>query len=354
MRGYRVSKTEKTKIHFGDISETFLARKNQHFVKGIKYHLIVDSGLPESQQARIFEALEQLEADYDFYFLAGSESAKTVESVFGLIRQMLQSGVLRKDKAVICGGGAVLDAGNFAASIILRGISTILVPTTLLSMVDASIGGKTAINIDSIKNQVGTFHNPEAVFIDSRFLETLEPEEMKSGLGEVLKTLFLAGKTRLLKRLCEKGMDVEILKQCVEFKARVVQQDPFERRRKREILNFGHTVAHALEAATAEALKHGCAVAVGMLIEQKIAEKTNSLAVNPAVSQAIKKAIESIGYETETIKEHDIFPFLKFDKKIKESDQVRFIYLEDFGRPKSISLKKEEFEYLYMEVVKNI
>lgn len=349
---YRTSKVTKTKIYFGKVEENFVRKRNQHFRQTNKYFLLIDAGLPPEHQSRIMSTLEEMKLDFDFYFLPQGEESKSIESAVATIRSIILSGITRKDKVVVCGGGAVLDSGNFIASVLLRGVSSILVPTTLLSMVDAGIGGKNALNLDSIKNQVGTFHQPEAIFIDLSFLGSLPDDELKSGLGEVVKTLFLSGNRKVLKRLLEKGICEEVVRACAEYKCRIVKDDPFETKNRRAVLNFGHTVGHAVEAASGERIKHGHAVAAGMFVEQKIAEI--QLSLETSVSSLLKEILGKFEFDMSFLKELEIAPFLKFDKKIHEEGKIRFVYLQEFGKPKILSLNFQDFEETYRKVIRDI
>lgn len=356
MISYRTVLTTKTSIYTGYLGDQLKKYKKRHFPNNSKLILLIDAGLPETHKTQVLSLLSEIADDFSYFFLPQGEDSKNPEVCFKTIREIILQKVTRKDRVVVVGGGAVLDAGNFMASIIHRGLKSILIPTTLLSMVDASIGGKNALNIDSIKNQVGTFHQPEAIFIDLNFLKTLPDDEFKSGLGEVVKTLLLDGNKKLLYRLVNEGLDESIVQACIRYKAKVVRQDPFEKKGKREFLNFGHTVGHALEAATGERIKHGFAVAVGMFFEQKIAEtfflnKGNTV-IEPC-SDKIKTTLEKLGIFQMLPELKEIHPFLKFDKKIKEEKTVRFVYLEKPGKPKILNLDENIFIEIFEKVIRD-
>ncbi|MCX7832321.1 MAG: 3-dehydroquinate synthase [Actinobacteria bacterium] len=353
MISYRTSQTTKTYIYIGNIEKLFDKYGKRHFRKGRKVHLLFDEGIPEELKAYIYSNLEKHVSDLETYFLPQGENSKNAETVIKLIRNIIQSQIKRSDIIAVAGGGAVLDAGNFIASVLLRGVSSILFPTTLLAMVDASIGGKNALNVDAIKNQVGTFHQPEAIFMDLQFLSTLPEEEFKSGLGEVIKTLLLTSNRNEIKKFIQNGVDVNLIEKCARFKAKIVKQDPFEKKGKREILNFGHTVGHAIESATAGMLKHGIAVAIGLYYEQKIAEeylKEKGERIEN-VSSLIYELLKSFDVEEEFHKRYNISPFLRYDKKVKELGLVRFIYLEKLGKPRILSMKESEFLDYFERIV---
>jgi shikimate kinase/3-dehydroquinate synthase len=157
------------------------------------------------------------------------------------------------------GGGSTTDVAGFTAATYLRGLQWVAVPTTLVGMVDAAIGGKTGINTEQGKNLAGAFHFPWEIRLDARFLATLPIEERRAGMSEVVKTGLLAGEELW------KLPDEEMIRACAAFKAAVVLSDPYEREGRRAILNLGHTFGHALEAASGYELRHGDAVALGLL-----------------------------------------------------------------------------------------
>ena len=213
--------------------------------------------------------------------LRGSEECKTTESLGLLWTWLSEEGATRRGALVLIGGGALLDLGGLAASTYMRGITTVYVPTTLLAMVDASVGGKTAIDFLGVKNLIGSFHPAREVIVDVDFLRTLPLEELLSGYGEVVKHATLMG-GEAWREVCRIGdpvglMDEEwqaLIEKSIAYKASVVEADPTERGLRR-ILNIGHTVGHALEAYSHQnefrrTLPHGEAVVFGLLIESYI------------------------------------------------------------------------------------
>ncbi len=198
------------------------------------------------------------------------EHIKTLGAVEELCREFAQWGLTRRDAVVAVGGGAVTDLGGFTAAVYHRGIRVVYVSTTLLGQIDASVGGKTGVNLPEGKNLVGAFWQPTAVLCDTEALETLPPEEMRSGLGEMAKYHFIADAD-----LESLGM-TERIARCVEIKAEVVAADERESGR-RAILNYGHTLAHALEADGGYDLRHGEAVAVGLVYAAELAHRTGRI-----------------------------------------------------------------------------
>ena len=199
------------------------------------------------------------------FSIGNGETFKTLSTVEELCREWSLWGMTRNDVVVAVGGGMVTDVGGFAASIYLRGIQVIYVSTSLLGMIDAAIGGKTGVNLPEGKNLVGTFCQPAAVLCDTVALATMPPRELRSGLGEMAKYHFLEGTPPLTKTPGGlESLDLEDrIARCIEIKAQVVAVDEKEGG-LRAILNYGHTLAHALEIADNFEILHGEAVALGL------------------------------------------------------------------------------------------
>jgi shikimate kinase/3-dehydroquinate synthase len=200
--------------------------------------------------------LHPFEVDGETHSIPAGEAAKTLEVVQRLVEELRLS---RDGTIVAFGGGSTTDVAGFVAATYLRGVPWIAVPTTLTGMVDAAIGGKTGINTSEGKNLAGAFHFPQAVVTDPDYLGTLPDEERRAGMAEVVKTGLLSG--REVWSLPED----EMIRACAAFKAAVVVSDPYETEGRRAILNLGHTFAHALEAGSGYAVRHGDAVALGLL-----------------------------------------------------------------------------------------
>lgn len=209
--------------------------------------------------------------------LPAGERHKNRNSLFMILDKMLQARLRRNSTLVAFGGGVVGDMGGLAASLYMRGIHAVQVPTTLLAQVDSSVGGKTAIDHRGVKNVIGTFYQPEYVVCDPMFLKTLPPREIRCGLGEIIKTGALDAEIldkleRNAERLFDLAFLEEITADCVRFKAGVVEKDECERSGLRKCLNMGHTTGHALELFY-KRRSHGEYVLIGMLLESYIAEK---------------------------------------------------------------------------------
>ncbi len=200
--------------------------------------------------------------DFERFVFAAGEEHKTVNTVSDICRYAARLNLDRKSRFIALGGGVTGDMTGFAAAIYMRGISFVQVPTTLLAMVDSSVGGKTAVDIPEGKNLIGAFHQPEAVLIDPTYLQTLPEREIRCGLAEIVKTAVL-GDAGLFDRLLEPLEWTSIIKRCCQIKADVVSKDEKEND-LRAILNYGHTFGHAIESASNFTISHGEAVAIGM------------------------------------------------------------------------------------------
>ncbi len=201
------------------------------------------------------------------FLMDDGEAAKCLETVEELCRGFSRWGLTRGDVVVAVGGGVVTDAAGFAAAVYHRGVRIVHVPTTLLGQVDAAIGGKTGVNLPEGKNLVGAFWQPSAVLCDTEVLATLPPREYRSGLGEMAKYAFLG-----VDRLPDLPLD-EAVAACVRCKATHIAADELEQTGTRALLNYGHTLAHALETAGSYDLRHGEAVAIGLVFAARLARR---------------------------------------------------------------------------------
>ncbi len=251
--------------------------------------------------------LDRLEAPEDVPVLAvpAGEEAKSFTMLEALLELLAEQAFDRGVLLVALGGGAVSDLTGLAASLYMRGVDFLCCPTTLLAQVDASVGGKTAVNLEAGKNLAGTFHQPIGVLADVETLASLPERELRSGLGEVLKTALLGDAALLdvLERDAERILAREpaalapIVARCVAVKARVVAEDPRESGPRRA-LNLGHTFGHAIErAAGYGAVPHGEAVAVGIALALELARRLGALA-DPALPERARAIAAALGLPT--------------------------------------------------------
>jgi len=265
--------------------------------------------------------------------LRPGEKYKNLQTVQQVWKTLLKHHADRNALLVNLGGGVITDLGGFAASTYKRGIKFINIPTTLLAMVDAAIGGKTGIDFGGGKNQIGTFAEAEEVIIDPVFLETLPEREIRSGMAEMLKYGFIAD-ANLLNVNLENYQ--QYITQCGEIKREIVAQDPTEKG-LRKILNFGHTIGHAIEShslTTDCPLLHGEAVALGMIAALWLSVKQCGL--DEKVLQDYEKKLPILLSEAElNLTEADVAPILSYlalDKKNK-GEKAQFVLLEVVGKP---------------------
>lgn len=269
------------------------------------------------------------------------EINKNIETCVGIWNVLTELGADRKSLVINLGGGVVTDLGGFVASTFKRGIDFIHVPTTLLAMVDASVGGKNGVDLDNLKNQIGTITIPQMVLIDTAFLETLQQNEMRSGLAEMLKHGLIYDKNYWEKFLDLSHIDFAdfdtLIYESIIIKNEIVKQDPKENG-IRKALNFGHTLGHAIESYFLENenkknLLHGEAIAIGMILESYISFKKGLL--SPAEYLQIKTTIKDI-YEEVFFDENDLIPIqelLIHDKK-NEYGNIQFALIAGIGNIK--------------------
>lgn len=265
------------------------------------------------------------------------EMTKTFKEYQSCLEFFLEKGVHRHSHIVAFGGGALSDFAGFIASTILRGIKWTIIPSTLLSMVDAAIGGKVAINSNSGKNLIGAFYPPEKVLISDFFLSTLPEEELKSGKGEVLKYAFLDKDIHEL--ILQKSGLFKIIEACANFKLKVTSNDLTESD-QRKILNLGHTLGHAIERIYR--LPHGEAVVWGMAIFFKIFEKEEFIKKLQELKMCLDWEEANPPWKHKTFPLDDIINYISKDKKITSLDSIDIILADDPGVPIIKNIKLEE------------
>jgi 3-dehydroquinate synthase len=295
-------------------------------------------GLPEIARP-VCGALEAAGHTVHALPVPDGEAAKEVGVLAGLWSRFAELGMTRSDAIVGVGGGATTDLAGFAAASWLRGVRAVLVPTTLLGMVDAAVGGKTGINIPEGKNLVGAFHPPAGVLCDLTTLMTMPREDYISGLAEVIKAGFIADPTIL--ELVEDDPagaaspagphTRELVERAIQVKADVVSAD-LKESGLREILNYGHTLAHAIEKAEDYRFRHGHAVAIGMVYAAELARRAGRLA--PDVVARHRAVISSVGLPTSYGIEAwtELRKTMTIDKKSR-GGTLRFVVLDGLAEP---------------------
>ncbi|MEO8909612.1 MAG: 3-dehydroquinate synthase [Gemmatimonadaceae bacterium] len=290
------------RIASGGLSEIgSLARK---LAPAHKYAVITDSNVGSLYGQKVADQFDS--AAIEVLSIPPGESNKTRETWARLTDELLAKGFGRDSTIIALGGGVVGDLAGFVAGTFMRGVPVIQVPTTLLAMIDASIGGKTAVDTPAGKNLVGVFHPPTAVFVDPQLLASLPLRELRAGLAEALKHGAIAdgpylhdvasSASRLLSAAGARSDSMlSLIVRSIEIKADIVSRDEREEG-LRKILNFGHTIGHAVELISGYSLLHGEAVAIGMALESELAERVGLAQAGTAAT--VRKSLQSAGLPT--------------------------------------------------------
>jgi 3-dehydroquinate synthase len=267
--------------------------------------------------------------------IPSGEDQKNLDTIRKFWSRFLEAGIDRKSTVLVLGGGVIGDMAGFAASTFMRGVQWVNIPTTLLAMVDSSLGGKTGFDLPEGKNLIGTFYPPRLVIINPYLLSTLPEVELRSGLAEVVKYGVLADVE--LFELCAQGFNFvkaslpEIVRHSIAVKIQYIEADPYERG-VRAALNLGHTVGHAIEMASNFRIRHGEAVAIGMVAEAKLAEKMKL--ARPGLADRIAEVLTGLGLPVDippTLSRDELVHYMMSDKK-REKSVVRFALPVEIGK----------------------
>ena len=270
-----------------------------------------------------------LDLDHDIITIVSGEENKTIETCNYVWDKLRFCGFDRDSLLISLGGGVIGDLGGFVASTYKRGIDFLQIPTTLVAMVDASIGGKVGVNLDSHKNYIGSFYNPVSVLVFPEFLDTLPIEHIKSGMVEVIKHCLISSKDSWYELI---GIDIdsldleEVIIRSLEIKNKIVLSDPFEDGDRRK-LNFGHTFGHAIESyylSKKNIVSHGEAVALGIILESEMS------LISISEKKEIKEYILSNFQLPHLPPKKDLIQFMKGDKK-NFSGKINFSLLNEIG-----------------------
>ena len=338
-------------IESGAISSVgeIVAEKLEKKLESVKNMFIITDENVDNYYGEIVEnGFVELGFEVSKYVIAPGENSKNILTLAGIYAEMSEKGITRSDMIVALGGGVVGDLAGFAASTYLRGIEYIQIPTTLLAQVDSSIGGKTAIDISQGKNLVGSFYNPSLVIIDSSVLKSLNTRDLTSGMAEVIKyalirdrdmydlLLAIENRTHLFEKLDE------IIYRCCKIKKDIVEKDQFDKG-ERMILNFGHTLGHAIETHYKfRKYLHGEAVAIGMIRISEIAAKDGL--IEETVVEDIKNVLSRYGLiNKEEISNKELVKYIKKDKK-RFGDKFKVALVEKIGEGIIVEKGIEFFE----------
>ena len=297
----------------------------------------------------LYKGLKSAGFQVELVVLPDGEKAKSLNELEGIFSQLIGMGCDRSSTFLALGGGVVGDATGFIAASFMRGVDYIQIPTTLLAMVDSSIGGKTGVNLPDGKNLVGAIWQPKAVVIDIELLKSLQEREITSAMGEVLKygaildrNLFevVAENLNDILNLSKPELLTEVIGRCAKLKADVVVEDEREGG-KRRILNFGHTIGHALETHFGfETLRHGEAVAYGMLAAGKLSNEDGRLKIEDF--ELLQTTIKKLPLpKLPEFDAENILKIMQRDKKVKDR-KINFVLLEAIGKTVIVdSIEKE-------------
>lgn len=324
----------------GELQKLFPEEGGDSLLKKRNLCVITDRNVDALFGAEIKELLQGICKDLSFYVFSAGEEHKTLETVSDIYRFLIEKRITRKDMLIALGGGVVGDITGFAAASYLRGIDFVQIPTTLLSQVDSSIGGKTGVDFEQYKNMVGAFHMPRLVYTNVSALKELDERQFASGFAEVMKHGLIKDRKYyewLLENIYEiddREADVlqeMVYKSCV-IKKKVVEKDPTEQG-ERALLNFGHTIGHGIEKASDFTLLHGECVALGCIAAANISHKRHLIGEDEYleirdmfVPFHLPIALREISFTAQEVVENT-----KSDKK-NASGTLRFILLERLGK----------------------
>ncbi len=327
-------KSHSYEVHLEELAQAAL---RQHIAKNnySKVFILVDENTKKHCLPAFEEILGGVTGIDGLYQIESGEENKHIDTCMQVWQWLSDQGGDRKSLLINLGGGVLTDLGGFVASTFKRGINFINIPTTLLSMVDASVGGKTGVDLGPLKNQIGVINQPEMVLVFPNFLQTLEPRQLKSGFAEMLKHgLIMDAEYWKSLKLKEEFGDASTIKKSIAIKNKVVMEDPTELG-IRKILNFGHTLGHAIESYCLEnqerkTLLHGEAIAIGMILEGYLSHKLQGL--SGLSLQGIKDTFlahfDRVDFNSDDIV--SILDLLKYDKKNSHGD-VNFVLLQAIG-----------------------
>ncbi len=308
-------------------------------LKGAAY-VISDSSVYPLYGDRALQALRKAGFEADAYVIPAGEANKTLETAAKVYDWLVSRRAERRHAIVALGGGVVTDLAGFIAATFLRGVPLVHVPTSLLSMVDAAVGGKTAVDHREGKNIVGAFYQPKLVVADVSVLQSLPKRELISGWAEVIKHAFITDE-ELLELLETRSGDIsridpdittQVIRRSIALKAAVVSEDEREETGRRTILNYGHTIGHAIEAAGAfTQLLHGEAVAIGMMGAAEIGRRLDI--TSPELVERQRSLIESYGLPTRAtgVDKERVMAAMALDKKVSDR-AINWVLLEDTGK----------------------
>ncbi len=336
----KASKTYEVIIESGILSNA--AKHIKKIFSRSRFCIITDDTVNELYSNMLETSLSSEGMEFVKYVFPHGESSKSADNFISILEFLAENRITKSDVIIALGGGVVGDISGFCAGVYLRGIKFVQIPTTLLSAVDSSVGGKTAINLKAGKNLAGVFNQPSLVICDPKTLDTLPKETFTDGCAEVIKYGIINDKElfEILKHGIRNNIE-EIIERCVQNKADIVEKDEFDTG-LRQLLNLGHTTGHAIEICSDLSISHGQAVAIGMCIATKIAVSMN---LCPAADlDAVEDLIKKEGLPTESpFNTNELASVATTDKK-REGGKINFVLPYGIGNCKTLAVEISELE----------
>ncbi|PLW91840.1 MAG: hypothetical protein C0592_13795 [Marinilabiliales bacterium] len=352
---YRIGKNE-SPVYVSEALQDFSSHWRHHLGTHNKRNLFVllDENVELAFPDIISDLFDDRFHNVHIKKLKGGEQLKNLVVATEIWDELSALNADRSWVIVSIGGGTLSDLAGFTASAYKRGIPCVFVPTSLMAMIDASVGGKNALNQGSLKNQIGTYYFPQFVFVFPRFLKSLPEEEYRSGYAELIKHALLHVNNNLWNTLQNRDMselpDASLLASAIRVKMKIVQTDPFENN-KRLFLNFGHSFGHAIESYFIDhnkPVKHGEAVASGMQFALYMSVKKSLIA--SALAEKLSSMLESIYPFPQNLEMNELINYMRHDKKVVHG-KIRIILFKDFGRFKIDFATEEELLVAFSEFI---
>lgn len=341
----KVNASKEYDVIIGQNTSALLGKKIREAFGEVKVCIVTDDNVASLHGKRIETYLDEEGLRHKTFVFPNGEKSKSPEVLFELLEFLAENRFSRKDVLVALGGGVTGDLTGLAAAMYMRGMHLVQMPTTLLAMVDSSVGGKTAVNLKSGKNLAGVFNQPELVLCDLRMLLTLSADIFADGMAEVIKYGVIADKE--LFRVIRDGEIAEnlekIIARCVSIKRDIVNEDEFDNG-KRQLLNFGHTLAHSIEKLSNFEIPHGKAVAMGMLLISEIAWK-NGFSSERCQDEIIDALLENNLPVSCPFEISELYYAAENDKK-SSSGRISIIIPEKIGECKIMNIALAEFKEL--------
>lgn len=314
--------------------EANLLKKGFFFIEeNKKYLLIVD----ENVYILHNYLFKNLNSNILLFAMTANENNKSLEQYQKIINYLLENNFTRNDEIIAIGGGIITDLSLYVSATYKRGINITLIPTTLLAMVDASVGGKCGINYQGFKNQLGTYYFPKQIIIDDIFLNTLPENEFNNGFSEIIKCAVIKNYS-MFEQIENNTYDIkDLIDKCIDIKLEIIEND-LRDNNKRKLLNFGHTYGHIVESHSCFQINHGHAVAIGMCKE------VNNISIKERLTKILSKMF-NLEYQLD---KEDIKKYLLKDKKMS-NDDIDVVFIEKIGYSTIIKKKVEELidEYIW-------